>query len=62
MAGLRTIEITTNGRLVQVAMINAGKHNIDAMACSITADEAEAIGSRLIEVARIARLVSGVNG
>lgn len=65
MAGLQTVEITTDGRLVQVAMFKAGKHAIHAIhatAMAITPEEAEAIGNRLIEVARIARLVGGVNG
>lgn len=62
MAGLQTVEITTDGRLVQVAMFKSGKHAIHATAMAITPEEAEAIGNRFIEVARIARLVGGVNG
>lgn len=52
-----TIEISTDGSLVQVAMVECHKSTMTAYATAITPDDAEALGHRLIECSRIARLI-----
>lgn len=57
-----TIEISTDGSLVQVAMIECHKSTMTAYATAITPADAEALGHRLIECSRIARLIGTVAG
>lgn len=60
MANQRALEITTNGRLVQIAVMEGDGQSVTAFATAVSPDDAEAIGQRLIQVARIARITSGV--
>lgn len=56
MAG-STIKISTDGASVHVVMIDCGKLSARSLAMALEPADAEAIGQRLIEVARVARMV-----
>lgn len=59
MAG-STITVHTDGVHVNVALVECGKHNAKSIALRLCPTDAEQIGQRLIEVARVARIAGAV--